>query len=64
MCMGDSKNLEDTLLFKLSKQEGLAWFRHVVLFSSQQDQYAPYESARVQISKKAKQETARGSGYI
>ena len=41
---------EDSLLFQLSKKEGLQWFTQVALFSSHQDQYVPFQSARVQLN--------------
>lgn len=35
--MSDEKRLEDCFLFKLSQQQGLGWFQHVILVSSYQD---------------------------
>ena len=32
--MDDTKNSEESCLFKLSKYEGLEWFKHLVLVSS------------------------------
>lgn len=61
LTMTDAPNMEDTYLFKLSKNKGLEWFKTVVLLSSYQDMYAPFESARIQTSKKATQESTRGS---
>jgi hypothetical protein len=37
MSMRDSPQLEKTTLFKLSEMQGLAWFEHIVLVSSNQD---------------------------
>jgi hypothetical protein len=34
LSMTDSKELEKTALFELSKSEGFAWFNHIVLVSS------------------------------
>ena len=45
--MTDNKDLEKTALFELSKYEGLSWFKHIILVSSFQDQYAPFDSARI-----------------
>ena len=45
--MTDSKNVEQTALYKLSQVKGLEWFKHVILISSFQDQYAPFDSARI-----------------
>ena len=36
----------------------------MVLVSSYQDQYAPFDSARIQICCEAAQDVNRGSGYI
>lgn len=47
--MSDSPtgNLEDCCLYKLSQTPGLTWFKHIVLVSSYQDAYAPFNSARI-----------------
>ena len=47
MGMTDNKDLEKTTLFELSKFQGLAWFKHIIFVSSFQDQYAPFDSARI-----------------
>lgn len=49
--MSDADNVEDTCLYKLSTFQGLNWFQNVVLVCSWQDQYAPFDSARIQICK-------------
>lgn len=48
LSMTDSPNLEDTFLYKLSCCDGLNWFKNVVLVSSYNDSYAPFDSARIQ----------------
>lgn len=48
LSMGDAANLEETFLFRLSQYEGLNWFNNIGLMSSYQDQYVPFESARIQ----------------
>jgi pimeloyl-ACP methyl ester carboxylesterase len=53
LSMSDAERMEDTYLYKLSQQKGLSWFKNVALVSSYQDQYAPFDSARIQICKKA-----------
>jgi len=45
--MTDSSNLEECALYKLSEFKGLNWFKHVILVSSYQDAYAPFDSARI-----------------
>lgn len=62
--MTDNKDLEKTALFELSKAEGLGWFKHIVLVSSFQDQYAPFDSARIQICSDAAKDPAKGNTYI
>ena len=32
--MTDHKNLEETMLYKISEMKGLNWFKHIVLVSS------------------------------
>jgi len=45
--MTDQKDLEQCFLYKLSEMKGLDWFKNVVLVSSYQDSYAPFDSARI-----------------
>jgi hypothetical protein len=47
--MADADNYQDTLLFKLSQQECMGYFKFVILVGSFQDSYAPFDSARVQV---------------
>lgn len=44
----DSKNLEDTFIFKLAKDGTLKYFRKLVFVASKDDAYVPWHSARVQ----------------
>ena len=48
LSMSDKEALEETFLFKLAGNEGLNWFSNIGLMSSYQDQYVPFESARIQ----------------
>lgn len=50
LSMTDNENPDETLLYKLSEAEGLQHFKHIFLFSSKQDSYAPFESARIEIA--------------
>jgi len=61
LTMTDAEKMEDTYLYKLSKAKGLAGFKIVTFLSSYQDQYAPFESARIQVSKKS--ESSKGTIY-
>lgn len=49
MIMADAKEPKDRFLYKLSKMPGLEWFQKVLLVSSYQDHYCPYDSARVEV---------------
>ena len=62
--MSDSKVVEETFLYRLSKIDGLNWFKNVCLFSSYQDQYVPFDSARIQICKQANDSNRKGNTYI
>ena len=65
LSMTDAKNIEDTAIYKLSLSTGFTWFKNVVLVSSYQDQYVPFDSARIQICKKASDDTrGKGNYYI
>mmetsp|Transcript_26681 Transcript_26681/g.48059 ORF Transcript_26681/g.48059 Transcript_26681/m.48059 type:complete len:665 (-) Transcript_26681:1697-3691(-) len=56
----DAEQIEESFLYRLSCYPGLSWFRNVVLLSSCQDQYVPYDSARNEIPAKAFKDQARG----
>jgi pimeloyl-ACP methyl ester carboxylesterase len=58
--MTDSPHRSKSYLFELSSCPGLNWFRYVVLMSSHQDTYAPFESARIEVCPK----TAKDSGGV
>lgn len=47
-----SGNIETCYLYRLSQERGLEWFKNVILVGSYQDMYAPFDSARIQISNK------------
>ena len=53
LSMSDEADVEQTCLYKLSTFEGLNWFQNVVFVCSGQDQYAPFDSARIQICRGA-----------
>ena len=62
--MSDAKETEQTALFKLSQAPGLQHFKNIVLVSSFQDQYVPFDSARIQMCKKATDDaTKKGNFY-
>lgn len=53
LSMTDQRLYEETCLFRLSTLPGLEWFKNVMLVCSFQDQYAPFDSTRIQICKQA-----------
>ncbi|KAF4705969.1 hypothetical protein FOZ63_017959 [Perkinsus olseni] len=63
LTMADSDIPEECYLYRLAKESGqiLPRFHHVVLASSCQDQYAGFDSARIEVSDKARQEPTMGS---
>ncbi|KAL4470949.1 hypothetical protein ABPG72_013536 [Tetrahymena utriculariae] len=52
MTLVDKKNLRETFIYQLAKQTDLSKFKTIILFSSPQDQYVPYHSARMQQTTK------------
>jgi hypothetical protein len=62
--MSEERDPYQTVLYRLSGYLGLSWFKHVVLVSSYQDQYAPFESARVEVSPRAATDPMNGKAYI
>lgn len=64
--MSDAVNydMETCCLYKISEMKGLSWFRHIVLVSSYQDSYAPFDSARIQICDRAAKDQSKGNIYI
>jgi Putative serine esterase (DUF676)/Protein FAM135 len=56
----DAPHYKDTYLYKLSLTKGLSYFENVILASSHEDQYVPYESSRMEISNKTKIDSTYG----
>lgn len=53
LSMSDQRLYEETTLYRLTTLPGLEWFQNVMLVCSFQDQYAPFDSTRIQICKQA-----------
>jgi len=53
LTLKDCKDRRMCALYSLSTFKGMEWFNHVFLFGSAQDEYAPLESARVQLSEES-----------
>jgi len=51
LSMSDQNSVEETCLFRLAQLPGLEWFKNIALVCSFQDQYVPFDSARIQICK-------------
>eukprot|EP00744_Colponema_vietnamica_P009335 GILI01013284.1.p1 GENE.GILI01013284.1~~GILI01013284.1.p1 ORF type:complete len:369 (+),score=101.19 GILI01013284.1:46-1107(+) len=64
LSMDDHKDLSQTFIYKLSEGRGLAWFSNIVLVSSAQDGYVPFDSARIEIGSKAENDPRFGAAYI
>ena len=64
LTMSDAEHLQDCYIYKLSHAEGLGWFKNIAFVSSYQDTYAPFDSARIQISKKALKDPKKGGYYL
>lgn len=47
LSMEDSRNKRDTFLYKLSESGSLKRFRKIILFSSYEDSYVAWHSARI-----------------
>jgi hypothetical protein len=47
MSMTDASEPKETFIYRLSKTKGLEFFKWIALISCAQDQFAPFESARV-----------------
>lgn len=67
--MTDGNSVEQSCLYKLSSMPGLSWFENILLVCSNQDQYVPFDSARIQICKEALtevngEERIKGNYYI
>ncbi|CAG9333136.1 unnamed protein product [Blepharisma stoltei] len=63
LCLQDYHIQEGTFIYQLSLSEGLEWFKYVVLISSAQDEYAPFESARIEVPGIYAKELSSGSIY-
>lgn len=50
--MDDTKNLKDSFIYKLSKTGNLRRFRRIILFSSFEDSYVSWHSARISAHRK------------
>jgi pimeloyl-ACP methyl ester carboxylesterase len=64
LSMTDKQYPEDSFLYKLSSFAGIEWFKHVALVSCWQDQYAPFESARIEMNPKAFEDPVKSLLYM
>lgn len=52
LTMDDAKDVRKTFLYNLSKEGSLSMFRRIILFSSFEDSYVPWHSARISLNSK------------
>lgn len=64
LSMTDHPDPYQTVLYHLSGFPGLSAFKHIVLVASHQDQYAPFESVRVEVSPRAATDPINGKAYV
>ena len=50
LSLSDQASYPESFLYRLSHHPGLQWFHFVVLVSSFQDEFVPYESARIEAN--------------
>jgi len=62
LSMTDERVKDECCLYRLTTLPGLEWFSNVVLVCSFQDQYAPFDSTRIQICKHGLSETIQADG--
>jgi pimeloyl-ACP methyl ester carboxylesterase len=63
LSMSENPSLRQCFLYELSTKKGLGWFKHIMLVSSYQDQYAPYDSARMELTLKSGNEPEKAEIY-
>lgn len=63
LSLAESSPITSTYLYKMSKMEGMAWFKHVALVSSYQDQYVSFDSARIEVSTRV-HKSAKANLYL
>lgn len=61
LSMTDTNDPKSSFLYCLSKMEGIEWFKNIALVGAHQDNYAPFESARIEVGSKA---TGDGKGRL
>jgi hypothetical protein len=64
LSLTDAPHAVQSFLYELSQYAGMEWFKHVVLLSSAQDSYAPFDSARIEISPSTSRDPAMGGVYL
>jgi pimeloyl-ACP methyl ester carboxylesterase len=63
LSMTDTNDAKSSFLYKLTTLEGIEWFKNIALVGAHQDNYAPFESARIEVGEKAVGD-AKGRLYI
>jgi pimeloyl-ACP methyl ester carboxylesterase len=57
LALKDEKDVKQSTIFRLAKADGLGWFVKVLFFSSSQDSYVPFYSARAEVPVGAAQDS-------
>lgn len=63
LSLSETEDPRDSFVYKLSEKPGLQHFQHVFLFSSLQDKYVPFHSARIEVVASLLQDKRRGEVY-
>jgi len=63
LTMQDGKNVQETLVYRLSKTKGFELFQWVVLVGSAQDQFAPHPTARACTSAEWEKQTDKAKYF-
>lgn len=53
LSMTDTNDPKSSLLYSLTQMEGIEWFKNLAFVGAHQDNYAPFESARIEVGSKA-----------
>lgn len=63
LSLSDAEDMHDCFLYKLAKKPSLTHFKHVFLLASQQDKYAPFHSARIEVHPQALVDRKKGAVF-
>ena len=64
LSFSDQPTIPSCFLYKLSQGREIGSFTNVILVSSQQDQYSPYASSRMEVHPSALQDNQEGQHFV